>query len=114
MFIEQVALTNFRCFGPITQTIYLDPGLTAFVGANGSGKTATMEALLRLFGLTSEQRRVRRQDFHVPSNEAVAPTKRELAIEAILAFPELDSEGADHTAVPEFFHQMATDDSGRL
>ena len=61
-----------------------------------------MEALLRLFGLTSEQRRVRRQDFHVPSNEAATPTQRELAIEAILAFPELDSEGADHTAVPEF------------
>jgi len=73
-----------------------------------------MDALLRLFGLTSEQRRVRRQDFHVPSNEAITPAQRELAIEVIAAFPELDSGDADHTAVPEFFHQMATDDKGQL
>ena len=114
MFVERLSLTNFSCFRPSAQSINLSSGLTAFVGANGSGKTAAMDALLRLFGLTSEQRRVRRQDFHVSATESVAPTQRELAIETILAFPELDSDDADHTAVPEFFHQMATDDKGRL
>jgi putative ATP-dependent endonuclease of the OLD family len=114
MFVESFSLTNFRCFGPDTQRISLSSGLTAFIGANGSGKTAVMNALLRLFGVTSEQRRMRRQDFHVPATEEEVPVHRELAIEAILAFPELDAEDGDHSAVPEFFHQMATDDNGHL
>jgi predicted ATP-dependent endonuclease of OLD family len=67
MHIERLALTGFRAFGPDPTTIDLTPGLTAFVGANGAGKTAVMLALQRLFGITSEQRRLRRQDFHVPA-----------------------------------------------
>ncbi|WP_163783627.1 AAA family ATPase, partial [Myxococcus vastator] len=90
MFLERISLTNFRCFGPETRTISMAPGLTAFVGANGSGKTAAMGALLRLFGVTSEHRRIRRQDFHVPISELVAPAERKLVIEAFIAFPELD------------------------
>ena len=84
----------------------MTPGLTAFVGVNGAGKTAVMQALLRLFGVTPEHRRIRRQDFHVPSAEAAVPAEREFVIEAILSFPELDG-AAGHAAVPEFFHQMA-------
>jgi putative ATP-dependent endonuclease of the OLD family len=114
MLIESLSLTNFRCFGPETQRIDLSSDLTAFIGTNGSGKTAVLNALLRLFGVTSEQRRMRRQDFHVPASETMTPNQRELVIEVILAFPELDSEDGDDTAVPEFFHQMATDDNGRL
>ncbi len=56
MFLEQLLLTNFRCFGSQTTTIDMTPGLTAFVGVNGSGKTAVMQALLRLFGVTPEHR----------------------------------------------------------
>ena len=114
MFLESVSLTNFRCFGPVEQVIGLSSGLTAFVGANGSGKTALMHALLRQFGMTPDQRRVRRQDFHVPATESKAPSQRVLSIESILSFPELEVEAGDHTAVPEFFHQMAADDKGRL
>jgi hypothetical protein len=114
MLLESLSLTNFRCFGPDTRTIPMSPGLTTFVGVNGSGKTAIMQALLRLFGVTFEQRRVRRQDFHVPAAEVATPTERHFVIEAILAFPELDTEDDDHAAVPEFFHQMATDDGGQL
>lgn len=114
MFLEQLILTNFRCFGPTPLTIDMVQGLTAFVGANGSGKTAVMQALLRLFGVTADQRRIRRQDFHVPVNEVVSPVERQFAIEAILAFPELDSDEADHDAVPEFFRQMACGEDGRL
>jgi hypothetical protein len=113
MFLEQLLLTNFRCFGSQTTTIDMTPGLTAFVGVNGSGKTAVMQALLRLFGVTPEHRRVRRQDFHVPSAEAGTPAEREFVIEAILSFPELDDANG-HSAIPEFFHQMACERDGRL
>ena len=67
MRIERVTLTSFRCFGPHPVSIRLSPDVTAFIGANGSGKTAVLQALSRLFGVTSDQRRVRRQDFHSPS-----------------------------------------------
>lgn len=113
MFIEQVTLTNFRCFGPLGTKLSLDSSLTALVGANGSGKTAVMQCLQRLFGMTADHRRLRRRDFHVPWNEKVVPLQRELSIEAILVFPELD-DGTETTAVPEFFQQMAADDNGKL
>ncbi|GAA0568075.1 ATP-dependent endonuclease [Halomonas salifodinae] len=114
MFIEELVLTNFRCFGPESTTIDLTHGLTTFVGVNGAGKTAVMQALQRLFGITGDQRRLRRQDFHIPAAELDAPLQRTLAIEAILAFPELDADDADVRAIPEFFQQMVADNSGRL
>lgn len=114
MFIERLSLTNFRCFGSETTTIELSSGLTTFVGVNGAGKTAVMQALQRLFGITGDHRRLRRQDFYVPAAELVAPLQRTFVLEAILAFPELDVGGADAGAIPEFFQQMAADDAGRL
>ena len=114
MHIESLTLTNFRCFGSIPVRIDLDPGLTALNGANGSGKTAALEALLRLFGITQDQRRVRSDDFHVPAEEEDEPDTRDLAIEVVLTFPELDDEGDATVAVPEFFLQMAANDEGRL
>ncbi len=114
MYIEQLILTNFRCFGPASTTIDLTSGLTTFVGVNGAGKTAVLQALQRLFGITGDQRHLRRQDFHVPGAEPMAPFQRTLVLEAILAFPELDARGANAGAIPEFFQQMAADHAGRL
>lgn len=114
MNLERLILTNFRCFGPRPRKIDFTLGMTAFIGANGSGKTAVMLSLLRLFGVTNEQRRINRQDFHVPVNEVDPPRQRNLVIEVILGFPELDGGDALGPAIPEFFHQMAADDNGRL
>lgn len=114
MYIEKLNMTNFRCFGPAATTVDLTPGLTTFIGVNGAGKTAVLQALQRLFGITGEQRRLRRRDFHVPAAEAAAPAQRTLVLEAILAFPELDAGGPNAGAIPEFFQQMAADDVGRL
>ncbi|MDQ2188204.1 AAA family ATPase [Alcaligenaceae bacterium A4P071] len=114
MYIEQLLLTNFRCFGPAGTSIDLTSGLTTFVGVNGAGKTAALQALQRLFGITGEQRRLRRQDFHVPAAEPAPPLQRALALEAVLAFPELDEANANAGAIPEFFQQMAADDAGQL
>lgn len=114
MFIERLTLTNFRCFGPVPVTITLSAGLIAFVGVNGAGKTAVMQALQRLFGVTGDQRRLRRQDFHVPAAELVPLPQRTFSLEAIVAFPELDAEDGPAPAIPEFFHQMAADEAGKL
>lgn len=112
MFLESLTLTSFRCFGPTTTTIAFRPGTTAFVGANGSGKTAVLQALLRLFGMTAEQRRVRRQDFHVPAAEAQAPRERLFSVEAVFAFPDLEGEDDEGHAAPAFFHQMSCMEDG--
>lgn len=113
MHIERLSLEGFRCFGPQQTHIALGPSLVAFVGDNGTGKTAVMQALQRLFGVTAEQRRLRAQDFHVPFQEAERPAERFLALEAIIAFPELDAD-ADSQAVPAFFKNMAAVENGNL
>lgn len=113
MHIERLELECFRCFGPTTTTVLLDPALIALVGDNGTGKTATMQALQRMFGVTAEQRRLRKQDFHVPFAEKERPAARTLTIEAILAFPELDDDH-DAPSVPAFFKNMAAIEGGNL
>jgi putative ATP-dependent endonuclease of the OLD family len=114
MFIDRIILTNFRCFGPVPSVIDLRRGLSAFVGTNGTGKTAVLRALQRLFGVLADQRRVRPHDFHVPWDEAAAPGQRSLVIEAFAAFPELEDQAPGGNAVPEFFHHMAADELGAL
>jgi len=114
MHIESLMLTNFRCFGPDPVRIELDPELTVMIGANGAGKTAAFEGLLRLFGVTQDQRQIRAEDFHVPADEQDVPEQRHLIIEVVIAFPELDDEGDGADTIPEFFLQMAADDAGAL
>ncbi|WP_409419819.1 ATP-dependent nuclease [Marinomonas sp. RS-M-Aa-14] len=115
MHIERINLHNFRSFGPESQSIAVDPDLTTLVGANGAGKTVLMQALQRMFGISNEQRAIRRQDFHIPSSEEEIPRRRTLTLEAIIAFPELDDDGEDHSVIPDFFHHMSvTDEGGKL
>ncbi|KBZ57132.1 hypothetical protein K875_05650 [Mycobacterium [tuberculosis] TKK-01-0051] len=90
MHVESIKLTNFQCFGAEPTKIDLNQQLTTFVGANGSGKTAVCTALMRLFGISQEQRSVQADDFHVPPEENQPATTRTLSIEVVLAFPELN------------------------
>lgn len=114
MIIEKIGLTNFRCFGPKGTTIRLRRSVTAFVGANGSGKTAAFQALSRLFGVSSTQRAVRRQDFHVRADQDELDSGATLSIEVLFSFPELKGLNKDDAedAVPEFFQQMAASAPG--
>lgn len=84
-----------------------------FIGANGSGKTAVMNGLLRLFSHSGEQRRIRKSDFHVARDKREIESGQKLFIEAILVFPELDKDDSgDSTAVPQFFRHMTIKDDG--
>lgn len=114
MKIEKVYIKNFRCFGPRGVKIKLESCVTAFVGGNGSGKTAVFQALSRLFGVTPAQRTVRRQDFHLSANQQELQTGATLSIEVFFSFPELEGldEDAATDAVPEFFLQMAASAPG--
>jgi putative ATP-dependent endonuclease of the OLD family len=114
MKLESITLRGYRCFDETGQTITLDD-LTCFVGPNGSGKTAAMLALARMFGETRGQRQVVPSDFHLALGENLNDqSPRILTIDCYLRFPELDDEGGDATAVgvPETFNQMIVDEPG--
>lgn len=113
MKIESITLKGFRCFGNTPTTVKLSQGITAFVGANGSGKTALLEALLRVFGITNKQRTILHTDFYALYNTLDEnSSKRELYIDIRLSFPELeetsDSIEANPT-IPACFHHMQVD-----
>ncbi|WP_433291509.1 ATP-dependent nuclease [Pseudonocardia sp. CA-142604] len=114
--IERIILDGFRCFGDKTE-ITLNKSLTAFVGANGTGKTAAMQALLRVFGNNSKLREIRRSDFYSSptSNSARTPgTTRKLTIEVHLAFPELADGNGGKATVPAFYNQISCAHDGRV
>ena len=56
MKIEKIKLQNFRCFGADAIELNFEEVLTTLVGGNGSGKTAVLQAVSRLFGTSSAQR----------------------------------------------------------
>lgn len=100
MKLVRLRLSNFRSFGPAATTIEL-ANMTFLLGPNGSGKTAVLQALARMFSLDPGQRRIRKSDFHVPHGEKEAPLDRHLWIEADFEFPELlVDDGSPKPAVP--------------
>lgn len=124
MRLTSLYLRNFRCFGPERTVVHFDQ-MTALLGANGSGKTAILQALSRLFGTTQTARTLTADDFHVPHGERRDDAEqRELIIEAHFAFPTLNepvAAGVEGTmppihafdpTVPSFFEQMAVDTNG--
>lgn len=117
MKLVRLRLSNFRSFGLGPTTIELD-NMTFLLGPNGAGKTAVLQALARMFSLDPAQRRIRRSDFHIPSDEAPenAPDERELWIEADFEFPELDQDNADGANLPavpgNFAHMQLVSENG--
>jgi len=112
MNINRLTIKNFRCFGPVPEAIDLD-FFTAFIGANGSGKSAILLALSRLFGISQAERRLQPEDFHVPHNaDPGSVDKIELFIEAQIEFPELLFGDENDSGVPECFNQMVVKSEG--
>jgi len=112
MRLRKLKISNFRCFGPEETTINLND-LTAVIGSNSSGKTAALQALLKLFG-TGKEREIRRSDFHLPHKALPEKIdKNEFYIEVEIDFPELTDKNniADKT-IPLSFTHMIVDDPG--
>lgn len=104
MYIDSITLENFQSFRGRT-TIPLHK-LTAFIGSNGTGKTAILLALTRLFGVDNSMRTILNSDFYIPTTERLEDRdERQLAIETTLKFPELES-GGSLDAVAETFRHM--------
>ncbi|MGE6323322.1 ATP-dependent nuclease [Pseudomonas oryzihabitans] len=91
-------LSNFRCFGPDPITVPISSEITAVIGPNAAGKTALLQALSKMFGVSRAQRTVLRSDFHLGAEETYADREtKELFIDVLIELSEL----ADGTATPE-------------
>lgn len=108
MRIRQLRLKNFQSFGSDPTTIELGE-LIYVLGSNGSGKTAVLEALSRLFSPLATQRKVRVEDFHVPVDRSASEVHAEqptLWLEVDLEFPEAADDEL-HASIPPNFAHMA-------
>lgn len=114
MKIQSTTIKGFRCFGETATTINLSSGVTAFVGANGTGKTAFLHALLRMFGVSPDLRTVKRDDFHTPPGTSLDNSSpHSLIIEVRLAFPELGDDSPSPCAIAPCFQHMQISEPGR-
>ncbi|MEZ0085224.1 AAA family ATPase [Bradyrhizobium japonicum] len=108
MHLQSITIAGFRCFGTTPHLIELGRDLLAIVGPNASGKTAVLQALCKLFGVTRAQRTVRRSDFHLPPG--VPPddrTTRIMSMDVIIGLPELAIGSAtSQTVAPAFRHMQ--------
>lgn len=71
MFLAELLVENFRVFGEGQNALMLslNPGLTALVGENDTGKTAVMDAIRFALGTRDQEfMRVEELDFHQPPN----------------------------------------------
>lgn len=103
-------LSNFQSFGSETK-LELEE-ITYLIGPNGSGKTAVLQALCRLFAFDPALRRIKSSDFHIPHDEQEIPKQRELVIEADFTFPETLDDSDNSTVAPFFNHMRLNSPSG--
>lgn len=111
MKLQTIRLSNFQSFGAAPIDIRLEE-ITYLIGPNGSGKTAALQALCRLFAFDPSLRRILRSDFHVPFNEEAPPAERQLWIEADFLFPELVEDKDNSTVAPHFGHMRLDEVDG--
>ncbi|HEM7416065.1 MULTISPECIES: hypothetical protein [Citrobacter] len=65
MKLETIRLSGFQSFGREPTKLTLED-VTYLISSNGSGKTAVLQVLFRLFAFSPTLRRVQRSDVHVP------------------------------------------------
>ncbi|MEG7664501.1 AAA family ATPase [Hafnia paralvei] len=111
MKLETIRLSGFQSFGQEPTELSLED-ITYLIGPNGSGKTAVLQALCRLFAFDPTLRRVQRSDFHVHFEEEEVPPERELWIEADFLFPELAGDEDNSTVAPHFGHMRLDEPEG--
>ena len=87
---------------------YLRAGWT-----NAAGKTALLQSLMKLFGVSRAQRTVQKSDFHLaPDDDPDSRKAKELFIDVLIALPELaDGTATPETIAPSFRHMLLERDA---
>ena len=109
MKLTKVIINNFRLFGE-SQIIELN-NQTVLIGNNSSGKTTVLQALSKLFSDKQNDRIIKKSDFHLPKGSRPGENTRNLFIETIFEFDELD--GTPYSpAIPSFFEHFTVSKDG--
>ncbi|MED4206194.1 ATP-dependent nuclease [Neobacillus mesonae] len=110
MRVSELRLSNFKSFGEDVQQVKFDK-LTAIIGANSTGKTSLITALLRLFGQKNSERNLVKSDFHIsPYVDPKNITEINLFVEAKVDFPELlENKIEDIKTIPNYMKQLIID-----
>ncbi len=108
MLVESITLANFRCFGATPTEVELSTEITAVVGPNAAGKTALLQGLAKLFGVSRAQRTIVRSDFHLgPDDDPDDRETKTLFIDVLIGLPELeDGSATPETIAPSFRHVL--------
>lgn len=109
MKLTKVIINNFRSFGE-SQIIELN-NQTVLIGNNSSGETTVLQALSKLFSDKQNDRIIKKSDFHLPKGSRPGENTRNLFIETIFEFDELD--GTPYSpAIPSFFEHFTVSKDG--
>ncbi|WP_194857445.1 ATP-dependent nuclease [Citrobacter freundii] len=112
MKITQMEIKGFKSFDNVGQTININ-SFTSLIGGNGTGKTAVLLALTRMFGVKSSDRIIQVDDFYVPPGDEIdTQDERELSVRVKFEFADL-KEGEDDS-VADFFKHLISSEAGEI
>jgi predicted ATP-dependent endonuclease of OLD family len=112
MRLTSLKIKNFRSFGNVETNIDLS-NISAFIGSNSSGKTAAIQAIQKIFGITQSERTLVKGDFHIsPFLQPNSLEEMDLSIEVKIEFPELTNseKKQGEKSVPPFFLHFVIDE----
>ncbi|HDD9757635.1 TPA: AAA family ATPase, partial [Escherichia coli] len=96
----------------VGQTININ-SFTSLIGGNGTGKTAVLLALTRMFGVKSSDRIVQVDDFYVPPGDEIdTQDERELSVRVKFEFADLQ-DGEDDS-VADFFKHLVSNEADQI
>lgn len=120
MYISKITIENFRCFGeaPNHFELLLQPGLTALVGENDSGKTAVIEAIRFALG-TRDQEWYRLEDTDCYGGDTSREIKIVCKFEGLTALDkralaECLTYGVKEEDEPTFYVHWRARDTGKV
>ncbi|MFX4310875.1 AAA family ATPase, partial [Enterobacter sp. 63] len=112
MKITQMEIKGFKSFDNVGQTININ-SFTSLIGGNGTGKTAVLLALTRMFGVKSSDRIIQVDDFYVPPGDEIdTQDEREISVRVKFEFADLE-DGEDNT-VADFFKHLVSSEAAEI
>lgn len=112
MKITQMEIKGIKSFDNVGQTININ-SFTSLIGGNGTGKTAVLLALTRMFGVKSSDRIVQVDDFYVPPGDEIdTQDERELSVRVKFEFADLQ-DGEDDS-VADFFKHLVSNEADQI
>ncbi|MFT5675981.1 MAG: putative ATP-dependent endonuclease of OLD family [Paraglaciecola sp.] len=102
MFLKKVIVSGYKSISTaFPQTIEFAPDVTSFIGHNGTGKSATLEALNKLFSIDHSLRGISTSDFHL-EDDSHKDTPRSLFIDAWFSL----SDAYDNPSIPPLINGL--------